>query len=164
MKLNEHSNDYIYCVEDGETLVYATNKLDKLKDFIINGDYEINNKNIKIYTESSFYFFVCIETQDFFKKITDTLYGLTIESEYKVYSEIADKIINMLEAMQNLDFNHNDYNIISLKNLDKRLNEDTLYKCTVCGRIGNVGRCCGDETHIPLNEKAKEEFNASNNK
>jgi len=23
---------------------------------------------------------------------------------------------------------------------------DTLYRCTVCGRVGSVGRCCGDET------------------
>jgi hypothetical protein len=23
---------------------------------------------------------------------------------------------------------------------------DTPYRCTVCGRVGSVGRCCGDET------------------
>lgn len=34
---------------------------------------------------------------------------------------------------------------------------DTRYKCTVCGRIGSVGRCCGDETRIPLNKAAREE-------
>jgi len=32
---------------------------------------------------------------------------------------------------------------------------DTWYKCTVCGREGRVGRCCGNETRIPLNELAK---------
>lgn len=32
---------------------------------------------------------------------------------------------------------------------------DTWYKCTVCGREGTVGRCCGDDTRIPLNDKAK---------
>lgn len=37
------------------------------------------------------------------------------------------------------------------------MSDDTLYKCTVCGRVGSVGRCCGDETRIPLNEKAREE-------
>ena len=34
---------------------------------------------------------------------------------------------------------------------------DTLYKCTVCGRVGTVGRCCGDETREPLNDLAREE-------
>lgn len=34
---------------------------------------------------------------------------------------------------------------------------DTWYKCTICGREGRVGRCCGDETRVPLNNKAKEE-------
>lgn len=32
---------------------------------------------------------------------------------------------------------------------------DTGYRCTVCGREGTVGRCCGDETRIPINELAK---------
>ena len=35
--------------------------------------------------------------------------------------------------------------------------EDTLYRCTVCGREGTVGRCCGEETREPLNDTAKEE-------
>jgi len=34
---------------------------------------------------------------------------------------------------------------------------DTLYRCTVCGREGRVGRCCGDETRAPLNDLAKKE-------
>ena len=34
---------------------------------------------------------------------------------------------------------------------------DTLYRCTVCGREGRVGRCCGDETRVPLNDLAKKE-------
>jgi len=34
------------------------------------------------------------------------------------------------------------------------IENDTWYKCTVCGREGRVGRCCGDETRIPLNALA----------
>jgi hypothetical protein len=30
--------------------------------------------------------------------------------------------------------------------------EDTLFRCTICGREGSVGRCCGRDTR---NEKAK---------
>ena len=37
------------------------------------------------------------------------------------------------------------------------IEDDTWYKCTICGREGRVGRCCGDETRIPLNKLAKEE-------
>jgi CRISPR/Cas system-associated protein Cas10 (large subunit of type III CRISPR-Cas system) len=32
---------------------------------------------------------------------------------------------------------------------------DSWYKCTICGREGHVGRCCGDETRIPLNKLAR---------
>ena len=24
-----------------------------------------------------------------------------------------------------------------------------MWKCTICGRVGSVGRCCGDETREP---------------
>jgi hypothetical protein len=34
---------------------------------------------------------------------------------------------------------------------------DTQWQCTVCGRIGSVGRCCGDEARKPLNEAARKE-------
>jgi hypothetical protein len=37
------------------------------------------------------------------------------------------------------------------------INDDTWYKCTICGREGRVSRCCGDETRIPLNTLAIEE-------
>jgi hypothetical protein len=37
------------------------------------------------------------------------------------------------------------------------IENDTWYKCTICGREGLVGRCCGNETRIPLNKLAKEE-------
>lgn len=37
------------------------------------------------------------------------------------------------------------------------IKNDTWYRCTVCGREGRVGRCCGDETRIPLNALAKKE-------
>ena len=37
------------------------------------------------------------------------------------------------------------------------IEDDTWYKCTICGREGRVGRCCGDETRIPLNKLAIEE-------
>ena len=26
------------------------------------------------------------------------------------------------------------------------------YRCTVCGRVGTVGRCCGEETREPLTD------------
>ena len=32
--------------------------------------------------------------------------------------------------------------------------DEPLFRCTICGREGSVGRCCGDETRIPLNEAA----------
>ena len=32
--------------------------------------------------------------------------------------------------------------------------DDTWYRCTVCGREGRVGRCCGNETRLPLNDMA----------
>lgn len=35
--------------------------------------------------------------------------------------------------------------------------DDTLYRCTVCGRVGTVGRCCGEETREPLNDLARQE-------
>jgi|GEM_PF-4919603 len=28
--------------------------------------------------------------------------------------------------------------------------EPNLWRCTVCGRIGTVGRCCGEETREPV--------------
>ena len=37
------------------------------------------------------------------------------------------------------------------------IENDTWYRCTVCGREGRVGRCCGDETRAPLNDLAKKE-------
>ena len=35
------------------------------------------------------------------------------------------------------------------------IENDTWYKCSICGRNGTVARCCGKETRIPLNEKAR---------
>ena len=37
------------------------------------------------------------------------------------------------------------------------IKNDTWYRCTICGREGFVGRCCGDETREPLNELAIKE-------
>lgn len=31
------------------------------------------------------------------------------------------------------------------------------WKCTLCGRVGSVGRCCGLDTREPLNDAAREE-------
>ena len=31
--------------------------------------------------------------------------------------------------------------------------EPDLWRCTVCGRVGTVGRCCGEETREPVNEE-----------
>ena len=39
----------------------------------------------------------------------------------------------------------------------KAPNDDPSWKCTKCGRIGTVGRCCGRETRRPLNEAAVKE-------
>ena len=33
-----------------------------------------------------------------------------------------------------------------------------LYRCLKCGRLGNVGRCCGNDTREPLNEAARTEM------
>ena len=29
-------------------------------------------------------------------------------------------------------------------------NESDLWRCTVCGRTGTLGRCCGEETREPV--------------
>jgi hypothetical protein len=34
---------------------------------------------------------------------------------------------------------------------------DTLWRCTICGQIGTVGRCCGNDTREPLNDAARAE-------
>jgi hypothetical protein len=34
---------------------------------------------------------------------------------------------------------------------------DTLWRCTICGQIGTVGRCCGNGTREPLNDAARAE-------
>lgn len=46
------------------------------------------------------------------------------------------------------------------KTLDEEImpQDDTWFRCTVCGREGRVGRCCGDETRIPMNELARLEM------
>ena len=33
--------------------------------------------------------------------------------------------------------------------------ETDLWRCTVCGRVGTVGRCCGEETREPLRPNNK---------
>lgn len=35
---------------------------------------------------------------------------------------------------------------------------DPLFRCTVCGQEGSVGRCCGTGTHEPLNDAARKEL------
>ena len=37
------------------------------------------------------------------------------------------------------------------------IENDTWYKCNICGREGRVGRCCSDEERTPLNALAKAE-------
>lgn len=37
------------------------------------------------------------------------------------------------------------------------IENDTWYRCNVCGREGRVGRCCSDEDRTPLNDLAKKE-------
>jgi len=41
-----------------------------------------------------------------------------------------------------------------------RLADDTQFRCTVCGQIGTVGRCCGLDTREPLNDLARAELAA----
>jgi hypothetical protein len=41
---------------------------------------------------------------------------------------------------------------------DKSPDTDPRFRCTVCGQIGTVGRCCGLETREPLNEAARMEI------
>lgn len=38
--------------------------------------------------------------------------------------------------------------------------KDSLFRCTVCGRIGTVGRCCGLDSREPMNDLAKAEIAA----
>ena len=38
------------------------------------------------------------------------------------------------------------------------LGDDTQFRCTVCGQIGTVGRCCGLNTREPLNDLARAEL------
>ena len=38
------------------------------------------------------------------------------------------------------------------------MENDTWYRCTICGREGTVGRCCGEETREPLNDLARAEL------
>lgn len=37
------------------------------------------------------------------------------------------------------------------------IENDTWYRCNICGREGRVGRCCSDEDRTPLNALAKAE-------
>jgi len=37
------------------------------------------------------------------------------------------------------------------------ISEPPSWRCTVCGRVGTVGRCCGVDTREPLNISAKTE-------
>lgn len=36
-------------------------------------------------------------------------------------------------------------------------NPDTRFRCTICGQVGAVGRCCGNETREPMNDLARDE-------
>jgi hypothetical protein len=35
--------------------------------------------------------------------------------------------------------------------------DEPQWRCTVCGKIGTVGRCCGVDTREPLNVAANDE-------
>jgi hypothetical protein len=43
------------------------------------------------------------------------------------------------------------------------LADDSQFRCTVCGQIGTVGRCCGLDTREPLNDLARAELVAEEN-
>jgi hypothetical protein len=49
-------------------------------------------------------------------------------------------------------------NAASEGTVDALVSDDSQFRCTVCGRIGTVGRCCGLETREPLNELARLEL------
>jgi hypothetical protein len=44
------------------------------------------------------------------------------------------------------------------------LADDSQFRCTVCGQIGTVGRCCGLDTREPLNDLASAELVAEENR
>jgi hypothetical protein len=44
------------------------------------------------------------------------------------------------------------------------LADDSQFRCTVCGQIGTVGRCCGLDTREPLNDLARAELVAEENR
>ena len=71
-------------------------------------------------------------------------------------------VVQLRKAFKTLRLIQEDYQKNWLKGSDCQkgkvmIEDDTWYKCTVCGREGRVGRCCGDETRIPLNRLAEEE-------
>ena len=39
--------------------------------------------------------------------------------------------------------------------------EPDLWRCTVCGRLGTVGRCCGEETREPVSHAVLPEENSN---
>ena len=39
--------------------------------------------------------------------------------------------------------------------MKEQIEDDAMFRCTVCGQIGTVGRCCGLDTREPLNELAR---------
>ena len=45
-------------------------------------------------------------------------------------------------------------------NIELKTGVDSQFRCTVCGQIGTVGRCCGLETREPLNGLARAELAA----
>jgi len=42
------------------------------------------------------------------------------------------------------------------------MDNETQFKCTVCGQIGTVGRCCGHDTREPINAAAVAEVKRDN--
>lgn len=38
------------------------------------------------------------------------------------------------------------------------LADDSQFRCTACGQVGTVGRCCGLDTREPLNDLARAEL------
>jgi len=37
-------------------------------------------------------------------------------------------------------------------------NKEELWQCTICGRVGTVGRCCGMETRVRYKTKPKSKY------
>ena len=55
---------------------------------------------------------------------------------------------------------HTQRAVAALRERLRETKEPDLWRCTVCGRVGTVGRCCGDETREPVSHAVLPEENS----